>query len=733
MTRILLIDNYDSFTFNLHHQLARVAGVAPTVIRNDALDLDGVRALAPDAIVLSPGPGSPDVPSDIGVCAGVLEHSDVPVLGVCLGFQALIRAAGGQVGRVTPVHGLPGRIVHAGTDLFAGLPPGFSAIRYHSLGAWPPLPEVLELTGWAPDGLPMAVRHRERPHWGVQFHPESVCTEYGDDVIAAFLKLAERHVAHRRPARGRRLGGVTAGLPPASPSPAPIPAEHSPGLATRVHARLLGTTLSAEDLFVGLYGDAAEAFWLDSSLTGTGAARFSFVGARRPGGTTLSYDVARRVVTVRRGDATEKVQGTVLDVLESELAAIRTSAPWLDLPFVGGFVGYLGYEVGADCEGRLDALAAKRGGAEGAPDAYWMLADRVLAVDHDSGAVHAVALAADGCDAECQRWLDEIETAVARLRPVPAPATGDHPAAPLVLRLGRDPADYLADVAACQEAIRAGESYELCLTTQAELPAVARPLDLYRTLRRVSPAPYAAYLRCAGVSVLCSSPERFLTVDADGTVTSTPMKGTIGRHPDPDEDAARRRALGTGAKDRSENLMIVDLLRNDLSRVCELGSVTVPELMHVQTYATVHQLVSTVRGRLRPGLGVLDCVRAAFPGGSMTGAPKLRSMQILNRLEPLPRGIYSGSLGYLGVDGRADLNIVIRTAVATPDRTSVGLGGAVVALSSPEAELAETVLKAHGILRAVLALSGEEFDADAFRVLGPEGDAEPLRDRQSAE
>jgi para-aminobenzoate synthetase len=258
---------------------------------------------------------------------------------------------------------------------------------------------------------------------------------------------------------------------------------------------------------------------------------------------------------------------------------------------------------------------------------------------------------------------------------------------------------YGAHFAEIQRWLRRGESYEACYTYRITARTTADPLAAYLRLRRANPAPYGAYLRFGDRHVLSSSPERFLTVDAAGWAETKPVKGTAARDPLRDDEV--RAELAADEKNRSENLMIVDLLRNDLGRVCLPGTVRVPSLMAVESYATVHHLVSTVRGRLRPEVHALDCVDALFPGGSMTGAPKERTVQLLAGLETSPRGVYSGCLGWIGVDGTADLSIVIRTAVQDGDRVTIGVGGAVTVLSDVDEEWAETRVKAAAVLRAL--------------------------------
>lgn len=683
--RTLLIDNYDSFTYNLYQLISEVNGVEPTVVRNDETDPAALDLAAYDNIVVSPGPGRPDRTRDVGLSAAVIDAASQPLLGVCLGHQGIVVAAGGRVDRApVPRHGFLDRVGHDGRDLFAGLPQDFTVVRYHSLCALEPLPPALEVTARTPDGVIMGVRHRQRPQWGVQFHPESVAGEFGAALLRNFAELT---LAHGRPARRTR---PAAPVTPARPAATDRP-------RWRLRHEVIERAVDTEAAFLRLYGASPTAFWLDSEHVEPGLDRFSFLGdASGPLAEVVRYRVGEDVVRVEDAAGTRTVAGDVLGYLSTQLRERHVELPALPFDFVGGYVGYLGYEVKADCGARAAHRAAT-------PDAQWIFADRLIVVDHVAGQTHLVALTDD--DTAADQWLREtgrvLETLPAWANPAElaiesAPAS----VAPLLNR-GRD--RYLADIAACLEYLRAGESYEICLTDSLTVDAAIGGLDFYRTLRRCNPAPYAAYLRFDDLEIACSSPERFLKIDRARTVESKPIKGTAPRGATPAEDERLRRELADSPKTRAENLMIVDLLRNDLGRVCQIGSVHVPELMATESYSTVHQLVSTVRGTLRPDVDAIDCVRACFPGGSMTGAPKQRTMEIIDELEGAPRGVYSGTIGFLGLGGTADLNIVIRTAVRHDGRWQIGAGGAIVLDSDPAEEYREMLWKAAATQRAATA------------------------------
>jgi para-aminobenzoate synthetase component 1 len=378
-----------------------------------------------------------------------------------------------------------------------------------------------------------------------------------------------------------------------------------------------------------------------------------------------------------------------------------------------GWHGWFGYEFGART---LDVPAAH----SEAPAVAFFLADRVIVFEHGPRAVRLEWLEDEpGAAASARRWVDETTAAIERVatervatggasRDASARAAGRTAAsdagAPAPTRWRHDAAAYRRMIAECKAAIVRGDAYQLCLTNRVDVDARPDPVDAYLRLRRSSPSHHGGFLRFDDVALLSASPEQFLVVERDGTVATKPMKGTRPRSADPATDAALRAELSSSEKERAENLMIVDLMRNDLGRIAEVGSVRVPSLLDVEEYPHVHQLVSTVTARLRHPLTALDAVRSAFPAGSMTGAPKLSAMTILHGLEQGPRGVYSGAFGCLGVDGTADLAMVIRSIVITPAGASIGTGGGITALSDPDEEVEETRVKARAL---IAVLDGE--------------------------
>jgi para-aminobenzoate synthetase len=390
-------------------------------------------------------------------------------------------------------------------------------------------------------------------------------------------------------------------------------------------------------------------FWLDGGGAREWSGRRSLVGWLEDDDVSLTYDAAAHEVVRHQAGRADVVGHDVFAALEAELAAGGPADQWF---------GYFGYACRPD-------LPAQTGG--GLPDAVWMRSRSIRFFDH------GVTESSGG-----------RETGAGRPRP---------------------PQTYLREFAEVQEQLHAGNSYEVNLTYRVATETEVDPVSAYLRLRALNPAPYAGFLQHdlpgARAWLLSSSPERYALVAADRTVETKPIKGTTPRGRTPEEDAELRRALATDPKTRAENLMIVDLLRNDLSMVCEPGTVEVPVLMEVESYETVHQLVSTVRGRLRPEVSTVGALRALFPAGSMTGAPKLRTMRILEEVEDTPRGPYAGAFGWVSADGRADLGVVIRSLMTAGDgRYLLGTGGGITVRSDATEEYAESRWKADRLLRA---------------------------------
>jgi para-aminobenzoate synthetase len=737
--RTLLVDNHDSYTYNVFHLLAAASGEEPVVVNNDAVSWRVLARAKFDAYVLSPGPGRPERWHDFGVCRDILRYSEVPVLGICLGHQGIGNLLeGGVASAPQPMHGRLSHVKHRGTGIFTGVPQNFSVVRYHSLAITGPVGPEGHVVAWADDGVVMGVEHDTRPMWGVQFHPESIATEFGDRIARNFFELAEHSASpetHYVTNFARRSQGPRRRVDDSSVAGAVGP---SAGVARGPAAERGWTVLSrtlegaapTEHLYERLFGSAERSFWLDSADAPTWLAQCSYMGTSAgPAERHLTYDVDAATTTIRTAAGEELRHGSIFELLEGELAEIRAEAPiGVDRGLMGGYVGYLGYELKADC-------GSPNVHSSDLPDADLMFANRVVAVDHARERTQVFALIRNAHQHERAvqvAWLEEAtRLAAAAICDPPTERPLDPPAEPgsqVTFRVGRGRARYLADIERSQAELAAGESYEVCLTDQISTDASPDPFALYRRLRRANPSPFAAFLRFGETAIVSSSPERFLSVGRDGAVQARPIKGTISRADDPAEDAARKAELAADEKTRAEHLMIVDLLRNDLGRVSEIDSVRVPDLMVVEPYATVHQVVSTVTGRLEGARSPVECVKNCFPGGSMTGAPKERTMEIIDELEDEARGVYSGAIGYFGVDGAVDLSIVIRTIVIRPGRTTIGAGGAIVMQSDPEEEFDEILLKARAPMAAIARTVTGRADEEAWSI-----ELEPRATVRSAE
>jgi aminodeoxychorismate synthase component I len=444
---------------------------------------------------------------------------------------------------------------------------------------------------------------------------------------------------------------------------------------------------------------------LDSALRSERLGRHSFAGADpwavvRAWGDRVVVDVLRAVRPGLRTGRSE-LTGDPFAVAQAWTPRAAPDGAPDDVPFVGGAVAVLGYELAE----RIEAFGLRGVDDRGLPDLTLLCVDRLVAWDHVRGRAWSVGLGfgdtPETAREAASRAADgAVEWLAGDARPGATPASEPPP---VFDEFALDEAAYAKRIERVQDEIAAGNVYQACLTRRERHPFVGDPWRLYRALRRANPAPFACYLELPDAAVVGSSPERFLKLDPDGRVESRPIKGTRPRGVGATEDALLRSELAGSVKDRAENLMIVDLVRNDLGRVCERGSIEVPELMVIEAYEAVFQMVSTVTGRLREGCDFFDLLKATFPPGSMTGAPKIAAMRLLGRLEPVRRGFYSGAIGYLDVRGGADLSVVIRTAVVDEGALSLHTGGGIVADSEPDAEWVETRHKVRPLLEALAA------------------------------
>jgi len=444
-----------------------------------------------------------------------------------------------------------------------------------------------------------------------------------------------------------------------------------------------------------LIGSWPEPALLESGRGFGAAGRWSILAARP----RLVYEATGTAWRMRTGNTTEAGKGAVLERLDRVLRQYGLADPADHVepflpPFQGGLIGFFGYDLAP----RLERLPRKAATDSQIPDIHFALYDTAVTVDHATGAVELWAhdLVGDGHDETAQRGR-RWQRALARPAPAPQPSSGFDR-----LESNFSHSEYVCAVQRALDYIASGDVFQVNLSQRFSALGRAEPLDLYLRLKAQSPAPFGAFLRNDDWAVVSASPEWFSQTRGDHLITR-PIKGTRPRGRDPEEDARLVAELEASRKDRAELTMIVDLERNDLGRVCRYGTVRVVNPLEVETYAQVHHLVATVEGRLWPDKTPIDVVRALFPGGSVTGAPKIRAMQIIDELEPTRRSLYTGSIGYFSRGGASGFNIAIRTLLLEGDRVSYQVGGGIVADSDPETEYEETLHKGRGLRQALAA------------------------------
>ena len=467
----------------------------------------------------------------------------------------------------------------------------------------------------------------------------------------------------------------------------------------------LKNCLNAPDAYE-VIKDQPWSFFLDSGINPYGLGRYSFIGSDP---FLVFSSRGGDIQLVSHGDLIS-LRGNPFDILREQLNRYKIDKSKYPVPFIGGAVGYFGYDL---CH-FIENLPATTTDDLMLPDSCIAFYDSVLAYDHVENRVYTIASGLPDTDRvrrerKARQRISELTYLVCH--------NGNSNNVKRVKRISSQPRfmdvndsvefrsnftrdEYIKSIKNAIEYIANGDIFQVNLSQRFAADLVVDPYELYLRLRSINPSPFACYLNFGDVTVASASPERFLHLDGE-VVQTRPMKGTRPRGQSPAEDDVLMSELLKSEKDRAENIMIVDLERNDLGKVCEYGSVHVRDLCTLEKYATVFQLTSTVAGKLREDKDRIDLLNAAFPGGSVTGAPKVRAMEIIDELEPTRRGIYTGSVGYFGFDGCMDLNIVIRTFVIKGNRVYFQVGGGIVSDSDPEAEYQETLDKARALMAAL--------------------------------
>ncbi|TFK77371.1 para-aminobenzoate synthase [Pluteus cervinus] len=754
--RLLFIDSYDSFTHNLAALCkSAIPHCSIYIIKNDQYTIEELQPHLKhfSAVIVGPGPGSPDNPRDIGVVKDLWRVADtdlLPIFGVCLGLQSLGLQYGSRLDRLRVVkHGQASVIHHSASDIFQDVAEVI-AVRYHSLHVVPEKDGPIEVLAWADDGeengqVVMAMKHTTRPFWAVQYHPESVCTRGGGlQVLENFWRLAQawtskvgrKTVPMTASSRNKFTHSWPSPLPGVIPRTSSHPGESGTQVLTQMQF-LPGLSITSVCELFGA-GDSSSPFVLLDSAALPG--RFSIIGSLSPSSLRVTYFAGDNFVRIihEKQEIDQPLESDIWGWLASFMGGKHATSGCKESPFWGGMVGYLSYELGVhslEVPQRTDRQPRQKRH----PDVNLVFVERSIVVDSSTGKVYTQSLLPNDHD-----WVRQTSQDLAQLHELI-----DTPSDDAALRHSKtttspvvtlpDKARYIHRINTAKEHLFAGDSYELCLTAHTHVstpPLLPHPESQdacsswlrYKMLRQNNPAPHSAYFRLQPTTFLSSSPERFLSYSRspNSVCQLRPIKGTVRKAPGITREVAERLLSGS-TKEVAENLMIVDLIRHDLYGVVG-EDVQVKQFCKVEEYKTVWQLVSVIEGRLpedvedtSPATRELgwEVLRRSLPPGSMTGAPKKRSVEILQTLEDDDRSVYSGVFGYWCVGGGGDWSVVIRSCfkhdgesspeaqgehlgepIPQMEEWTIGAGGAITALSDAEAEWDEMVVKLQSVLRA---------------------------------
>ncbi|MGB7605483.1 MAG: aminodeoxychorismate synthase component I [Lutisporaceae bacterium] len=452
-----------------------------------------------------------------------------------------------------------------------------------------------------------------------------------------------------------------------------------------MYIRKINTELSAFDMFYAFKGDS-HSFILDSSLQNERLGGFTFLGSDP---FLVFKSKASGIEIIEQGNH-KHLNGNPFEILKELLYRYKLDYK-ADIPFLGGAVGFMGYDL---CH-YIEKLPRTAVDDMEIPDCWFGLYDGIIAVDHKNNDTYLIAL---GLTEQPEAVVDRLLQKISNLDKTNTKIKQGIACTEIKSNFTKE--DYIKSVQSIKDYISAGDIYQVNLTQRFMCDTKEEPFNIYGRLRELNPAPFSCYIDFGEGYILSSSPERFIKIQ-DREMETRPIKGTRPRGVTPEEDKINREELLASEKDRAELLMIVDLERNDLGKVSKTGTVKVPELFNLEQYATVHHLVSTVVGEMNENIDAIDVIQATFPGGSITGAPKIRAMEIIDELEPTQRNVYTGSIGYLGFNGDMDLNIAIRTIVMKDGTAYFQAGGAIVWDSDPELEYQESLHKARALIQTL--------------------------------